>query len=131
MMRKGTLLLLPALIALQISTAFAGDGPSVKGELKDNIKSSMKAFIDRNTLDNSFVIYDPVAGELKKLQFQELHDGIAHKGDFYVSCADFNDSNGKLYDIDFLVVEDGLSVKTVEAVVHAADGNKRKYHLEN
>ena len=130
-MRKRTLLLSLALITLQVNTAFAGNGPGIKGELKNNIKNSMESFINRNTLDDSFVIYDPVAGELKKLQLQKLHAGIAQKGDFYVSCADFSDSSGKLYDIDFLVVEDGRSVKTVEAVVHAADGNKRKYHLEN
>jgi hypothetical protein len=130
-MRKRIAILTLAFLALQMNTAFAGNDPSIKGDLRDNISKSMNSFIDENTLQDSFVIYDPVAGELKKLQLQKLHSGIAKKSDFYVSCADFTDSSGKLYDVDFLVVEDGDSVKTVEAVVHSADGNKRKYHLEN
>lgn len=130
-MRKRIALFIAALLVLEMTAAFAGDDPSIKGELRDNITQSMNAFINENTLTDSFVIYDPVAGELKKLQLQKLHSGIAKKSDFYVSCADFKDSSGKLYDIDFLVIDDGGSVKTVEAVVHAADGNKREYHLEN
>ncbi len=130
-MRKRIAVLTVALLALAMNTAFAGNAQSIKGELKANITRSMNSFINENTLADSFVIYDPVAGELKKLQLQKLHSGIMKKSDFYVRCADFKDSSGKLYDIDFLVVEDGASVKTVEAVVHAADGNKRQYHLEN
>ena len=119
-MRKRIAVLTVALLALAMNTAFAGNAQSIKGELKANITRSMNSFINENTLADSFVIYDPVAGELKKLQLQKLHSGIMKKSDFYVRCADFKDSSGKLYDIDFLVVEDGASVKTVEAVVHAA-----------
>lgn len=45
--------------------------------------------IKQNSVDNKCIIYDAVAGELKKLEFDKLHRGIVKKVDFYVSCADF------------------------------------------
>jgi len=130
-MKKGILLSLVLLMALQVSVVSAGDDPSIKGKLRKNITKSMTKFIDRNTFQDSFVIYDPVLGELKKLTLVKLHSGIVKKGDFYVSCADFTDTRGAAYDIDFLVVDNEGRLRTVEAVVHSIEGKKRKYHLEN
>jgi hypothetical protein len=66
-----------------------------------------------------------------QLKFLKLHEGIVKKGSFYVSCADFLDERGQKVDLDFLVIPDGDSLKTVQAVVHSIDGKKRKYHLES
>jgi hypothetical protein len=33
--------------------------------------------------------------------------------------------------LDFLVIDDGGNLKTVQAVIHARGGSKRKYHLED
>ena len=38
------------------------------------------------------------------LKLKKLHDGIVKKGDYYVSCADFEDANGNLVDMDFFVL---------------------------
>ena len=56
--------------------------------------------------DAGYEAFDAVAGGLKRLDFDHVHDGIVRKGEFFVSCADFYDGDKRLYDIDFLVVEE-------------------------
>jgi hypothetical protein len=113
------------------SVAFGGNDPSIKGELRKTIQTSMQTFIDRNTVDGVYSIYDPIDGKLRQLTLVELHEGIVKKGNYYVSCADFNDSNKKIVDLDFLVIPAGDRLQVTQAVIHSADGEKRKYHLEN
>jgi hypothetical protein len=113
------------------SLAFAGNDPSIKGDLRRNIKASMMSFIENRMVNDTFMIYDASKGKLLRLKFDKLHDGIVKKGEFYISCADFFDDKGKKVDLDFLVIPDGDNLHTVQAVIHAMDGKKRKYHLES
>jgi hypothetical protein len=110
---------------------YAADDPGIKGELRDGISSAMNEHIKENSVGNRYVIYDAVAGDLKRLEFDKLHKGIVKKGDFYVSCADFIDSEGNKYDIDFLVGDTGKGLITLESVVHSINGKKRAYHVED
>jgi hypothetical protein len=112
------------------TTGFAGDDPSIKGQMRTGIQAAMNEHIKDNMVDGRYAIYDAEKGELKWLTLDKLHEGIVKKGDFYVSCADFVDAQGKKYDIDYLVAKEG-SYRVLEAVVHAEDGKKRKYHLED
>jgi hypothetical protein len=114
-----------------VTVAVAADDPSIKGELRNGIQDSMKSFIDRNTVGGEYRIYDPIDGKMLNLKFKELHEGIVKKGDYYVSCADFTDADGKMVDLDFLVIPDGQKLLVTQAIVHSIDGKKRKYHLEN
>ena len=111
-------------------SAFGEDDTSIKGMLRYNIQTSMDLYIKANTVGGIFYIFDPIDGKLLKLRFKKLHKGIIKKGDFYVSCADFTDPDGRLVDLDFLVMPDGYRLKTIQAVIHATGGKKRKYHLE-
>ena len=113
------------------TTSLAANDPSIKGQMRAGIQAAMNEHIKHNAVDMKYAIYDPVKGELKWLTLVKLHEGIVKKGDFYVSCADFVDGQGKKYDIDFLVVQDSGNYRVLEAVVHAEDGKKRKYHLED
>jgi len=123
----------PLLLALSLLTApvvNAADDPSIKGDLRTNIQATMDTFIKHQTIDGTLRLYDPVADELIKVKLKKLHPGIVKKGDFFVSCADFVDSKGRKYDLDFLVVPAGDKLITTQAIVHSVDGKKRKYHLE-
>ncbi len=91
----------------------------------------MDSWVDEQTVDGTVRLYDPVEGRLLELRFEELHDGIVKKGDFYVSCADFADQDGRKIDVDFLVLPDGDELIATQAIVHSVDGKKREYHLEN
>jgi len=110
--------------------AWAGNDPSIKGDLRGNIHNAMSKFIDNHTVNGKVYLYDSVKGNLLKLKFDNLHDGIVKKGGFYVSCADFVDQNNRKIDIDFLVVPKGNELLATQALIHSVDGSKRKYHLE-
>jgi len=108
----------------------AGNDPSIVGETRAGVQKAMQEHIVQTTIGDRYIIYDAVAGDLKKLKFEELHKGIVKKGDFYVSCADFVDAQGKKYDLDFLVAQKEDAYRVFQALVHSIDGKKRAYHLE-
>ena len=112
-------------------TAYAADDPSIQGQLRTDIQASMQTFITQNTIDGQYRHYDPVSGTLRNLKPGKVHAGIVRKGDFYVSCADFTDAAGNTLDLDFLVLPTADGVRTVQAIVHKVDGNKRPYDLES
>ncbi len=108
----------------------AANDPSIKGEIRGEIQRSMNTFIQEQTIDGVMYLFDSNEGNLLKLKLDTLHSGIVKKGDFYVSCADFTDHQGRKIDIDFLVRPAGDELLTTQALVHSIDGKKRKYHLE-
>ena len=112
------------------SAALGADDPSIKGDLRTRIQAAMNSYVESQTVDDVVRLYDPVEGQLLRLQFKGLHSGIVHKGDFYVSCADFVDQDGREIDVDFLVLPDGDTLRATQGLVHAVDGKKRAYHLE-
>jgi hypothetical protein len=57
--------------------------------------------IKQNSVDNKCIIYDAVAGELKKLEFDKLHRGIVKKGRFLCELCRFCRDEGNRYDIVF------------------------------
>ncbi len=120
-------------LALLLSpvVSFAADDPSIQGARRAGIQAAMKSFIEGQSVAERLLHYDPVAGELLQLRLAELHEGIVKKGDFYVSCADFTGEDGRRYDLDFLVVPAGEGYRVNQAIVHAVEGQKRKYHLES
>ena len=123
--------LLTVMSLMFAATALAADDPSIKGNLRQNIQASMTEYIDHQSIDGTMYVYDAVDGKLLKLKLDKLHEGIVKKGDFYVSCADFTDQQGRTIDIDFMVREKGGDLITTQALVHSVDGKKRKYHLES
>lgn len=113
------------------AVSFAAEDPSITDDTRKDIQSAMKSHIDQNVVNGRYVIYDAVEGRLKMLKFDQVHEGIVKKADFYVSCADFVDEKGKKYDLDLLVAAYKGSFHVLETIVHSIDGNKRKYHLED
>ena len=113
-------------------SAGAGDDPSIKGELREQIQTAMGEYVEEQTTNSRVQLYDPVEGELLSLRFESLHSGIVRKGDFYVSCADFVDQDGRKIDVDFLVLpDDEGKLRATQGIVHSVDGKKREYHLES
>jgi hypothetical protein len=110
--------------------AFDGDDPSINGQQRLDIKMAMGTHIQDSVINGQYVIFDANNGTLKKLTLKELHQGVVKKGGFYVSCADFVDAQGKLYDLDFLVAKKANQYRVVKSLVHYVDGNKFKYHTE-
>ena len=107
----------------------AGDS-GISVDMRRGVQSAIQDHVDQHLVSGRYVIYDAVAGHLKKLKLDEIHEGIARVGDFYVACADFVDPKGVKYDLDLLVIEDNGQFRVLETVVHSIDGKKRTYHLE-
>lgn len=127
-MRKFTLILV-TFLAFGTTYALAADDPSIRGEVRSNTQKAMSDHINQNTINGKYVIYDAISGELRTLDFKELHKGIVKKGDFYVSCADFIDSKGNKFDLDFFVANKNGKFHVQQAFVHKVNGDKRKYSL--
>lgn len=111
-------------------SVLAGDDPSIRGELRENIQRTMREHIDDLTIDGFYRHFDPMTDELLKLELHALHTGIVKKGDFYVSCADFKDQRGKNIDVDFLVLASGDDLKVIQAVVHGIDKEMRSFEID-
>lgn len=117
-------------LGLVATSAQAGDDPSIKGSLRTDIHKAMDEFVAHQMIDGRMRLYDSVDGKLLSLGSYELHSGIVKKGDFYVSCADFVDQDGRKIDVDFLVQTKSGELQVSQGLVHSVEGKKRKYHLE-
>jgi hypothetical protein len=99
---------------------------------KAQVLETLQEFIDAQTIDGTFPLYDAVTDDLLRLKFKELHDATVRvNGGFIATCADFTDEAGTAYDIDFLVAEKDGGYRVLQSVVHSVDGEKRDYHLED
>ncbi len=123
--------LIAALVILTASHAMAADDPSIRGDLRAGIQHAMMEHVAANTFDGKYILYDAVEGELLRLDFDSLHDGIVQKGDFYVACADFHAADGTYYDLDMLVADNGGGLRVLQSIVHKKGDVKRRYHVEN
>lgn len=114
------------------ATAFAADDASIRGTLRADIKQAMAEHVAASTLDGSYVIYDAVDGNLHRLRFDAMHEGVVRKGDFYVSCADFTDTATDTYfDLDFLVAGEPGDLRVIQALVHKKGSSEREYHVHD
>ncbi len=100
------------------NSAFAGDDPSITGELRANIQQAILRAIDEGTVGGIYRFYDPLTQSVLSLEFTKLYSETLKKGDFYVRCAEFKDSRGRVVDVDFLVIPDGDEMRVTLAVVH-------------
>ena len=123
-------LLLVCLALLAAPAAQAADDPSIKGQLRTDIHEAMQEFLADRTDDGTYRHYDAADDRLLHLKDANLHEGIVKKGDFYVSCADFTDQDGRKIDVDVLAFDFGGKIRAVQGFVHKVDGDKRPYDLE-
>lgn len=111
-------------------TAWSEDG--IATNHGDAIQKAMAKHIQELTELNGngkYPMFDPESRTLVQLEFKEFHDNVEIKGRtnaYFVSCADFVDPAGTLYDIDFFVSQ---NYGVVSALVHAKDGQKSPYDV--
>jgi len=108
----------------------AADDPSIQGATREGIQKAMRNYIQAAQVDGKYLIYDAVANQLLRLDYDYLHEGIVKKGGLYVSCADFKDSSGTAHDLDLLVARKGDAFEVVDVIVHKVGDTKRPYSLD-
>jgi hypothetical protein len=120
------------LISLATSNiANAGDDRSIKGQLRENIKSSMEQYINKQTIDGKLYVFDAVQNKLLTLTSGKLRHGIVKDGGFYLTCADYTDQDGNKIDLDFMVKKSGEKFITTQTIVHAVEDEYRPYHVRD
>jgi len=129
-MIKFATVILGLLIISSTVISLAADDPSIQGKDRTESQNAMKEYVNKNSMGGKFIVYDGMMGKLLKLKYEDVHEGIVKKGDFYVSCADFVDHAGNKYDIDFLVAEKEGKFTVFQALVHKVNGEKRDYLVE-
>jgi len=83
---------------------------------------------DTNLKGGKFLVFDGSTKEILALDLLKIHmDRLTGIGnDTYFACADFQASNGKIYDVDIFMSgksADGLGV--TEIIIHKEEGIKR------
>ena len=100
-------------------------------EYKEAIHSAMLEYIDATAINGKHLIFDPLVGDYIQAKFRKLHANLSLVEDtFFVSCADFEDENGKLLDVDYMVAESYGYWSVFQAVIHSRDGVLRESHME-
>ena len=83
---------------------------------------------DAKLKGGKFMVFDGMANEVLELDLLKIHmDRLTGIGnDTYFACADFQASNGKVYDLDIFmkgIIPDNLDVS--EIIVHKEEGVPR------
>jgi len=112
----------PALAAMEPVALAPSDEAAIQG--------AMDAFIKDHMHDGHYTVYDALGAGTVPLTFKQIHEGVRMIGGFYVSCIDFVDAKGTLYDIDLMVARDGDHYKVFQDLIHAVGGERRAYHNE-
>ena len=83
---------------------------------------------DANLKGGKFLIFDAAASEVLQLELLKIHmDRLTGIGtDIYFACADFQASNGKVYDLDiFMNGKSANDLSATEIIVHKEEGVER------
>lgn len=127
---KRTFAIISALVLMACFSAHgATDDQTVDGKTRKAIHQKTQDYIAENTVGGTYRFYDVVTNEVVRLKFKKLHGGIRTTDDFFMSCADFENEDGVLFDMDFLLIqnEDGQFVVT-QPYLHAIEKQHRPFH---
>ena len=111
--------------------------PTTKNEYQLTIAElaiSIENYIENDmNLKGGFFVYDKNNKEILDLTLMKIHKERLSNigGDTYFACADFNASNGKIYDLDiFMTGKSQDNLDLTEINVHKENG-KARYLWEN
>lgn len=104
--------------------ALAGEGPGpIDEETKIQVREEIERYVKRDIrLKESFFILDRRTGEPLRLTFDYVHEGVKPHAQGYVSCVDFKDRSGRVYDVDLVVGGEGKNMVVREVFLHKVDG---------
>lgn len=103
---------------------------SKKAELtKESLAEAIASYIedDSELKGGFFLVYDKEQGKALALKLDKVHeDRLATLGNGnYFACADFNGTDGSVYDLDVFMKEKRGDLKVYDISVHKKDGEAR------
>jgi hypothetical protein len=109
--------------------------PTVMEPTPEAIRSSIQGFIGAAVQANgSYSITDPVTGNVRNLEFVQVHERVGKTGDYYYSCTDMKDVNsGETLDLDFDVANDNGALRVLpdKVRIHKVNGQPRYTYDQN
>ncbi|MCF6158018.1 MAG: hypothetical protein E3K32_05475 [wastewater metagenome] len=96
----------------------------------EDVAGVAEEYVQENSGDGIFRFYDEKTDTWLNLSLVKIHrDKLAQtKDDEYFVCADFRETDGTLYDLDFFVggeTRDELEVNEDSVSIHKVNGNER------
>lgn len=131
--QAAALLVTPAVFhAATTLTATKAAASTASPEFLEAVQSAMLEYIDATGINGQHLIFDAVKGDYIKATFKRLHKNMTLVQEtFYVSCADFEDEQGNLLDVDYMVADADGFWAVFQAVIHERDGEPRVSHMED
>jgi hypothetical protein len=100
-------------------------------ESREAVQAAMLEYIDTTSFQGQHLIFDAIQGEFVKAKFIRLHKNLVMvENTFYVSCADFEEENGELLDVDYMVARSHGYWSFFQPVIHLRHGKLRESHME-
>ena len=135
---RSVLLAAAALSCLFLSQPMAveaGDHPAdhPAGEQSDVTTETISSAIEKHVKDKSkknkgyFIVKDKKENNKLYLKLDKIHKErlSAIDKDRYFACVDFENKDGKTYDIDFFLKDTWKGLKVTETIVHKKEGKAR------
>lgn len=99
----------------------------------NEIRQAMKEYVLRVSAERgSFNIYDKETRKNRRLALIRVHERVGKTGNYYYSCADFNDlDSGELLDLDLDVDTEGGNLSVVDVRIHKVKGRERYTYDKN
>lgn len=99
----------------------------------DDIKNTMNSYVaDESKETGTFDIYDPETGKIRTLKLINVHERVGKTGNYYYSCADFEDTeSGEKLDLDIDVEDKDGTLAVADVRIHKVNGKERYTYDEN
>ena len=99
----------------------------------EDVHQAIQNYITEESAETgTFDVLDEKTSDIRNLTFVRIHDRVGKTGDYYYSCADFQDKNsGELVDIDLDVDNSGGELSVVDVRIHKVNGSERYMYDEN
>ena len=108
-------------------TYLAGNGNQIKGYLRKRVKETIMEYIDSNTINGEYMVFNDSQEVTKRLYLKELHKTVVRRKGFFVNSADFADKKGNRYSIDFVVAKRNDSLYVMNALMYFFNKKESEY----
>jgi len=98
-----------------------------------NIQKAMTDYVkEKSAATGTFDVYDNETGKDRKLKLQRVHERVGKTGNYYYSCADFEDiGTGETLDLDIDVKDENGKLSVADVRIHKLNGKERYTYDEN
>ncbi|MCH9674596.1 MAG: hypothetical protein K0U93_24365 [Gammaproteobacteria bacterium] len=114
---------LPRFIFACLLAALAGPALSAKLPLSERVllQTQMQSFVEQSLVDGKYLHIDPARGKVVALTPMEAHPMIMKMGDYFILCAQFQNTDGDEVNIDFYFARQGDSFVVFDTLVERHD----------